>query len=294
MATGVGTYYFVGAGGGGGIFTNPYLGANGSVSAPTYSFTASPTTGMYSPAANQLAFAQNGVQALLFSGSQAATFSGVILGANGAVGTPAYSFASDPDTGMYWISANRLGLAVGGVNQLDIQNNILAVPGQINVQTYVQTGLSNVAGNAALILGGAATSMRFHKHATAASVYYTIDGNTTAPAAINTGALTVAKTSNYTIVLGDIGTHFTNGGASGAVQFTLPTPQAGFVFRFTCIAAQVVTVVTPSGSIFGPGSLSGTTRTITGTTAANQYSSFDVVCYDGSNWVVRGVSGTVT
>lgn len=33
---------------------------------------------------------------------------------NGAVGTPSVSFASDPDTGMYRVGANLLGLAIGG------------------------------------------------------------------------------------------------------------------------------------------------------------------------------------
>lgn len=37
---------------------------------------------------------------------------------NGLVGTPAYSFASDPDTGMYRNAANDLRFAAGGVNVL--------------------------------------------------------------------------------------------------------------------------------------------------------------------------------
>lgn len=47
MATGVGTYYFVGAGTGGGTFVNPFLGGNGSATAPTYSFSAASSTGWY-------------------------------------------------------------------------------------------------------------------------------------------------------------------------------------------------------------------------------------------------------
>jgi len=51
----------------------PLLAPNGSVAAPSHSFSASPGTGMYSPATNQLALAAGGVQVL------SATSSGVTL-----------------------------------------------------------------------------------------------------------------------------------------------------------------------------------------------------------------------
>lgn len=39
---------------------------------------------------------------------------------DGAVGTPAFTFASDTDTGFYRVAANRIGAAVNGAQQLDI------------------------------------------------------------------------------------------------------------------------------------------------------------------------------
>ena len=48
--------------------------AAGSASEPTYSFNSDTDTGMYRPAANQLAFTTDGTQALIFGGDQTATF----------------------------------------------------------------------------------------------------------------------------------------------------------------------------------------------------------------------------
>lgn len=52
----------------------------------------------------------------------------------------------------------------------------------------------------------------------------------------------VAKTSDYTVTAADNGTLFTNGGASGAVVFTLPTIAKGLRYRFFVEADQNVTV----------------------------------------------------
>lgn len=41
-------------------------------------------------------------------------------GVDGTVSLPAVSFVSDPDTGMYWIGANDLGFATGGVKGLEV------------------------------------------------------------------------------------------------------------------------------------------------------------------------------
>lgn len=53
------------------------------------------------------------------------TFSGIASGADGTAAAPSYTFTSDLDTGMYRISANRLGLSVGGVLTVDILSGTL-------------------------------------------------------------------------------------------------------------------------------------------------------------------------
>lgn len=149
----------------------------------------------------------------------------------------------------------------------------------------------NAAGTPALILNG--TQLRFRT------------GNDGSDIALTAGAVTFssnvrylstenAQTVNYPVTVADSGTHFTNDGATGSVQFTLPTAATGLTYSFSCTAAQVLTVTVGTGSIFGFGTLTGATRTITGTTVAFRYSSFTVTCYDGSNWVMHEVIGTVT
>jgi len=57
------------------------------------------------------------------------------------------------------------------------------------------------------------------------------------------GARVVAKTANYTITDADNGTLFTNSGAAGAVNFTLPvTPKRGLRYDFFVVANQNVTL----------------------------------------------------
>ena len=60
----------------------------------------------------------------------------------------------------------------------------------------------------------------------------------------------IRKTANYTINTNQDrpGTTFTNGGAAGAITFTLPTPSKGVLgwwYRFIGAADQLVTVVPP-------------------------------------------------
>ena len=48
------------------------------------------------------------------------TLSGALLGADGLVGTPQYSFTNDPDTGMFRPGANSLNLVTGGTSRVAV------------------------------------------------------------------------------------------------------------------------------------------------------------------------------
>jgi hypothetical protein len=61
--------------------------------------------------------------------------------ANGSVGTPALSFDSDTDCGLYRIGTNNIGLGVNGANVLNIQTTGLSVVG-----TLSSTGNGSVGG----------------------------------------------------------------------------------------------------------------------------------------------------
>ena len=69
------------------------------------------TFGYMNPS-DQMQFGQSG-QTAYFPGSSIVA-SGVINTATGTAATPAYSFGSDPDTGIYSVGANSLGFSVGG------------------------------------------------------------------------------------------------------------------------------------------------------------------------------------
>lgn len=59
------------------------------------------------------------------------TLTGAIKGANGTVSLPAYSFASDLDSGMYRIGANNIGIGVDGAKVVDIAATGISIVGTI-------------------------------------------------------------------------------------------------------------------------------------------------------------------
>lgn len=58
----------------------------------------------------------------------------------------------------------------------------------------------------------------------------------------------VAKTANYQILSTDNGTLFTNSGAGGEVDFTLPAIANGYVFGFRVYADQILKVISTEGT----------------------------------------------
>lgn len=88
-----------------------------------------------------------------------------------------------------------------------------------------------------------------------------------------------AKTANYTIQANETGSAFTNTGASGEVDFTLPTAVAGLWFLFAVTANQVVKVVTSGGA-----KINNATTSLNAATPAVGVQMAKVICVDGTNW----------
>jgi hypothetical protein len=59
------------------------------------------------------------------------TITGALKGANGTVALPAYSFASDLNSGVYRIGADNIGVAVNGTKILDVATTGLTVTGTL-------------------------------------------------------------------------------------------------------------------------------------------------------------------
>jgi hypothetical protein len=98
-------------------------------------------------------------------------------------------------------------------------------------------------------------------------------------------SVVVAKTANYTVTPNDSGNVFSNAAATGEVDFTLPTPVAGFSYTFVVAAAQTLKVITPSGTniaIDTSNSASGGNIT-----ASAVYTSITLVAISTTQWVTR-------
>jgi hypothetical protein len=95
-------------------------GIDGTVASPALSFTSEPGTGLYRIGAGDFGVALLGVKKLeltsaLFAVTPNASFSGVLLGANGLVSAPEYSFTSETNSGLYRNGASDLRMAIAGV-----------------------------------------------------------------------------------------------------------------------------------------------------------------------------------
>lgn len=131
--------------------------ANGTALLPSLAFNSDPDTGVYRVSANTLGISTGGVLALTVGSAGQLTPVGVVLGANGTAGAPSFSFASDPDTGVFRAAANELGFTAGGTQQFSMVGAQLfpANAGTASVPSYAMQGDVNtgIYGVGADILG---------------------------------------------------------------------------------------------------------------------------------------------
>lgn len=100
----------------------------------------------------------------------------------------------------------------------------------------------------------------------------------------------VAKTEAYTIKESEIGTLFTNRGASGSVTFTLPAPKKGLFFGFTKAVNNQNLVVTTDVAAT---KIHGLTQGVTLTNSTSEYGVLQIYC-DGTAWFTVSSLGTWT
>lgn len=104
------------------VLTGQVLGANGLNTAPTYSWTNDPDTGLYLSSLGVISLVANASNIVNFDGTTGAiTGSGTIIQVGpGSAALPAYAFSGDIDTGVYGAGANEIGFSAGGTLRASI------------------------------------------------------------------------------------------------------------------------------------------------------------------------------
>lgn len=116
---------------------------DGTAAIPSISFLSDVDTGMYRVSADTIAFSAAGINRVVFN-----TVSFITriqnLTIDGVVGAPAYTFESDPDTGMYRQGPNDIRIVAGGATRFiaDATNTYSRVPMLFVGGTAVAPGVS--------------------------------------------------------------------------------------------------------------------------------------------------------
>lgn len=140
-----------------------------STSATQLDFLTTPT-GSHSPGINMTL---NGTQTLVTTGTAA---------------LPAYSFVSDPNTGLYRVGSDNIGLSVNATNVLDLNAttlNLVAATETPTVSIGAFTGSGLTAAQGFTLIGTSTTFMRIlGRAASAAFLAYRVNGTSAAPTAV--------------------------------------------------------------------------------------------------------------
>jgi len=112
------------------------------------------------------------------------------------------------------------------------------------------------------------------------------------PAASGNGVplTVVAKTSDYTLLSSDAQKVFTNRGAPGIVNFTLPTWASGLSYNIAVATAQTVQVTAPGSDVIQVSTL--TSSGGGNTSASSVGSSLKLVAVASGLWMAMSVTGT--
>jgi hypothetical protein len=144
----------------------PIYNQNGLVGTPSYTFDGDTDTGIYHAGSNDLGLVAGGTLCVEVSSTKT-IFNALVLAGDGLVGTPAFSFGADQDTGMWRNGADTLAFALGGVNKIQFEAGgvhplvrIQGIDGSAATPAYTfdsdtDTGLYRVGANSTgIALGG--------------------------------------------------------------------------------------------------------------------------------------------
>ena len=132
-----------------GQFSGVVKFANGTVSLPGTGFAGAATTGFFLNGA-ALGVAIGGAQAMNVTGTSITIGDNVSSGAPSLRGSgygsanPAYTFVGDLTTGMYWVSAGKIGISGSGRSLMTVDGS--TTPGVITLGTTADNTVVNIAG----------------------------------------------------------------------------------------------------------------------------------------------------
>lgn len=110
---------------------------DGNVNAPSITFGADTDTGIYRSTTNELSIATNSTQRFRFtaSGSMEAVGGADIKIGDGTAANPAFTFASDPDSGWYRSGSNQISYSSGGLQVLNISSGFVDLTAHLGLTT---------------------------------------------------------------------------------------------------------------------------------------------------------------
>lgn len=243
----------------------PYLGSAGSAGAPSHSFSGDANTGLYSSAADAIGVSTGGTLRVTFA-TAGVTSTIPWLASDGTAGSPSMSFASDPNTGLYSVGADSVGISTGGTLRLTIANAAITAAFQVIVPDAV--GLSfttadvGIGRNASGVLEINSTSAGTLRDLTLRSLQYSGGIKVSTLRSAMAGTLTLTTTSAVYNFLDPNGSDR---------QVTLPTAAAGISFVFDHIGGANTITVKDAGA-----------STVTTLTTGQ----IKTVIYDGMAWQV--------
>lgn len=173
--------FTIAAGGTGGLSVSnvavtglkPFRADDGSNSSPSFSFTSETDMGFYRPGSGGIGWTVGGAQKGQFTATQTQSLVPIVA-PDGSVGTPSISFTNEPDTGLYIIGTNNIGITAGGILGLDYNSSrvkmsvpVYAADGVVTAPSYAfnsesTAGLYRVAAGSYRFVGNSATTLQLN------------------------------------------------------------------------------------------------------------------------------------
>lgn len=201
-----------------------------------------------------------------------------ILGPAGLVGAPTYSFSGDPDSGLYSVAGNNVGIAVGGAERYRFGSGgllTIAVEG-------IGIGTSAGSPDVGLVRPGA-------------GVVRASNGSTGLGALIG-GVSVEANTGTKAPTVIESGELYTNTGDADGSTINLPDdPTIGTIYTVTATVAQNITLAPAAGETVMFGNVVCGTSFVIGGVATGIGDSVTVIAATGGSgavWITTAFAGT--